>query len=638
MAKIAAVLGLLAVLLVGAALTDGPQAPADLTFIENVDPNTLDPQRMSYTQDFRLCYGLFEGLLRWNIFSEDFHVVPSLARRWTVSDDGLVYTFHLEPSAKWSNGDPLVADDFIYSWRRAMMPETAADYSALFFCISGAQEFFQARVAQLEEYASRPAEERTEAAAIMLRAECERLFNETVGLRAVDDHTLEVILARPTAYFLDLCAFGPFFPVHRPSVEAWVTVNPETGALAQAHGWTKPEHWVSNGPYVITSWKFKRELRMELNPYYWQPEIVRSRSIRVVYIEDMNTSILAYETGVADWHSDAEVEYVGDMLRQKREGLRDNAWNFSTFGTYFWSFNCRPRFSDGRPNPFHDAGVRRAFARAVDKEDIVRKVRRSEERVADVLVPRGSIGGFESPRGLTYDPDEARRELAAAGWVDRDGDGVPENERGEAFPTVELLCTAVGPHKNVAQAMGVMWERELGIKTKVAINETKVYRHRLHSKDYMMARGGWYGDYLDPTTFLYLHYTDDGQNDRGYSNPEFDALLDAAALELDPAKRMTILSEAERFTMEEEIPVLCLWNYDQYYMYKPPSKPYGSPNPGGLRNLSKHPRLVQYLWLLEVVQPGDPARPSIDADAFDFAEDEGGIGGVSTGQSWSGSQ
>jgi len=623
MAKIGAVLGLLVVLLFGVALTDPPLPPADLTFIENVDPNTLDPQRMSYQQDFRLCYGLFEGLLRWDIFSEDFHVVPSLARRWSVSEDGLVYTFHLEPSAKWSNGDPVTAHDFIYSWRRAMMPETAADYSALFFCIQGAEEFFAWRVAQLDEYGARPSGEKSEAAAIRLRAACEQRFMDTVGLRAIDDHTLEVTLARPTAYFLDLCAFGPFFPVHRRTVEAWVTVDPMTGALAQAHGWTKPEHWVSNGPYVITHWKFKRELRLELNPHYWRPEIVRSETVRVVYIEDMNTSILAYETGVADWHSDTEVEYIGDMLRQKRDGLRDDVWNFSTFGTYFWSFNCTPRFTSGRENPFFDARVRRAFALAVNKQDIVSKVKRSEEKVAHVLVPPGSIGGFESPRGLRYDPDRARRELADAGWIDRDGDGVPENERGEAFPVVELLCTAVGPHKNVAQAMGDMWERELGIKSKVAINETKVYRHRLHSRDYMMARGGWYGDYLDPTTFLYLHYTDDGQNDRGYSNPEFDALLDEAAIELDPEKRMALLSEAERFTMDEELPVLPLWHYDQYYMYEPPSRPDGTPNPGGLRNLSTHPRLVQYLWLLEVVEEGDPARPDRDTDAFDPGPGEG---------------
>src|SRR5690606_30489594 len=152
---------------------------------------------------------------------------------------------------------------------------------------------------------------------------------------------------------------------------------------------------------------------------------------------------------------------------------------YPTFGTYFWNFNCTPRLVDGRENPFHDPAVRRAFAMAVDKEAIVRQVRRSDEDVALGLIPPASIPGLAPIKGLPYDLERARRELRAAGWEDRDGDGVPENPRGEPFPVVELLGTATGPHKDVALALGRMWEKAFGISAKILIKETKVYKDAL---------------------------------------------------------------------------------------------------------------------------------------------------------------
>lgn len=605
MGKIVAILALLFLVLVGTIISDHPLPRADFTFIENVDPITVDPQRMSYQQDFRLSYGVYETLLRWDVYSDDFHVVPALARSWTVSDDKRVYTLRLDPNGKWSNGDAVTAHDFVYSWQRAMLPETAADYSVLFFLIKGAEDYFNWRTEQLEGYAARPASEKSASAAQALREESNRRYRDTVGVRAIDDHTLEVTLERPTSYFLSLLAFGPFAPVHRPTVERWVSVDPGTGSIRQEHGWTKPPLFVGNGPYMIKEWKFKREMRLVRNPYFRDPTLAKSDTVSVRYIEDMNTSILAFQSGVADWHADTESEFVTEMLAAKDRGERDDVWSIPTFGTYFWNFNCTPTLPDGRANPFHDARVRRAFAASVNKADIVSKVRRSRERVADVLVPRGSVAGFESPRGLGYDPALARRELADAGWTDRDGDGVIENEQGQPFPVVELLCTAVGPHKDVALAMGQMWEESIGVRTKVLVKETKVYRDNLKRRDYMMSRAGWYGDYLDPTTFLSLHRTGDGNNDRGFSDPKFDEMMARAENEADDEKRMRILEEAERYTMEEAMPVLPLWQYDQYYMYRPPTDERGRPSPGGLEGMSDHPRLVQYMWLLRVVTEKD---------------------------------
>ncbi|MGP1345832.1 MAG: peptide ABC transporter substrate-binding protein [Phycisphaerales bacterium] len=616
-----------ALLIAGLAATvvsDRGSGPAELTYIEVFDLNTLDPQRMSYLQDNRVCYAVYEALLRWNNESPDFEPEPAIATHWDTSPDKLVYTFHLRPEARWSNGDPVTAHDFAYSWQRGMLPDTAADYAQMYFVIKGAEDYFNWRVEQTDAYSRLTDAERIamfdlgsatdesgralsqtaklRRAAEALREQSNQRFRDTVGIEIVDDHTIRVTLAQPTPYFLDLMCYSPFHPVHEPTVERFVTIDPQTGVIRQDHGWTKPGQIVSNGPYIVANWEFRREVRMERNPHYWRPEAVKSDSVKLIPIDDPNTAVLAFKSGAADWLADVTADYTGDMLELKAQGGLDSIHAFSTFGTYFWSFNCNPRFNDGRPNPLSDARVRRALAYGLDKERLCNDIRRSGERAAYVLIPPGSLPGFESPEGLRFDPAKARSELASAGWQDRDGDGIPENENGEPFPAIELLCSSGSYHVTIAQAMAAMWEQTLGIRCQIVVKETKVYRDNLKKQDYHMARGGWYGDYADPTTFHNLHKTGDGNNDRNFSDPYFDELLDKAARTLDDEQRTDLYEEAERYVMEEALPILPIWHYNEYYMYHPPTKPDGSPNPGGLRGLSSHPRLVQYLWKLEVVE------------------------------------
>jgi len=589
-----------------AATATNPAGPRpDLTILQPVDVNTLDPQRMSWTHDFRIAYAIYEGLCRWESHSPNFPVVPAAARTWEISPNGLTYTFHLDERARWSNGEPVRAQDFIYSWKRALMPETAADYTKLFFLIAGAEDFFGWRTEQLERYTARPAGEKSAESAAALRREADAHFATSVGLAAPDDRTLRIDLVRPTPYFLDLMAFGAFLPVHPPTVEAWVDVDAQTGAIRQAHGWTKPPHIVTSGPLTIDRWVFKRELDLRPNPHYRDPSLIKSGRIRTLIVEDQNTSVLAYESGAADWHADVQVDYIGDMLAQQRAGEREDLHDFTAFGTYFWSFNCKEHLADGRRNPFADRRVRRAFSLAVNKQELVERVRRSGERVADSLIPRGSIPGFEPARGLPFDPQRARAELQDAGLADRDNDGFLINQARRRFPTVEILYTPVGPHRDLAIAIAAMWERELGVRTRLAVRETKVFRNSVKTQDYMVARGSWFGDYLDPTTFLDIHRTGDGNNDRAVSDPHYDELLARAERESDPDSRMRILEEAARYADEDLVPVLPIFHYNQYYLFKPPADAQGSPNPGGLRGISTHPRLVQYLYELEVVRVPD---------------------------------
>lgn len=594
-------LALILALLFAAAVSDRPQPRADWTYIDAQPVFTLDPVRTSYEQDIRINNALWDGLVRWD--PVDFSVVPGIAERWDVSPDKTRFTFHLRADARWSNGEPITAHDVVYSWRRGLSPDTAADYSKLFFYIRGGAAFFRWRAEQLKTYAARDAAERTPTAALALREETHRRFTEMVGLRADSPRTLVVEMERPTPYFLDVCAFVPTFPVYPPAIEAHLRVDPDSGRVEEQSAWTKPPGMVCSGAYTLSSWRFKRDMRLIRNPQYWNTDNVRADSIRVINVEDANTSVLAFKTGAADFATDVLTDYVGDMLRDADSappGSRRTIHGFSRFGTYFWSFNCTPTLTSGMPNPFHDPRVRKAFALAVDKRQIVENVRGVGEEPADTLIPPGSIPGFDPRRlirGAAHNPDEARRLLALAGWSRTQDAGPPVDAAGSPFPVVEMLCSTGSYHVAVALAMGAMWERELGVRTRIVAKETKTYRQDLKRRDYMLARGGWFGDYNDPTTFLNLHRTGDGNNDRGYSSPQFDELMARAASETDDDARMRLLEDAERLTMEEELPVLPVWRYRQFFLY----------DDAAFTGVVTHPRMMQ---MLQVMGPGHILSPN----------------------------
>jgi oligopeptide transport system substrate-binding protein len=267
---------------------------------------------------------------------------------------------------------------------------------------------------------------------------------------------------------------------------------------------------------------------------------------------------------------------------------RKNIHATPAFATYWYNFNCSPTLPDGRANPFHDARVRRAFAMALDKETIVRDIKRTGEPVASTIIPPGSIGGYASPEGLPYDPERARAELAAAGW--------PDPSR---FPTVELLFNKDSGHDLIAQSIARDWEENLGVKRRLAQKELKVYKDDLKKANYMTSRAGWYGDYGDPTTFLEINRTGDGNNDRKYSSARFDGLLDAARRELDPAKRLAILSEAERVLVEEDVPLIPIYHYVTMYLF----------DADRVSGVTPHPRTNQNLFLIDIL--GDGKGPDV---------------------------
>ena len=593
---------------------DDPGPDADFTWSTTSDVFTLDPQRMSYLEDMRVGATLYEGLVRFDPERNTFY--PGAAESWTTSADGLTWTFRLRDDGRWSNGRPVTAHDFAWSWMRLLTPDTAASYSGLFFPIRGARAAWAARTADLDAFTESTFEDdaqRTEAARRLWERHEER-FAELVGIEVVDASTLRIRLEHPVPWLLDLVSFTPAAPVHRPAVEGWpatwpgdstwfegeqpdwndrafVRIDPDSGRLAQDHRWARPGRLVGNGPYRLAGWRYKRDLRLEASPTWRHVDDIDCTTITKRTIEDPNTAVLAFESGSVDWLNGINVDYRVDMIRQQQDGLRNDIHVIPAFATDFFSFNCRPTLPGGVDNPFADAAVRRAFALAVDRDSIVRYVTRLNEPVATSLVPHGSIPGYEPPDGLGFDVEQARRELASAGWVDRDGDGLVENEAGTTFPVTTLLYTTNTPRfKRMAIALREQWESTLGVRIELVGKESKFYRSDLREGDFMIARGTWYGDFGDPTTFLDLCRTGDGNNTRGFSDPDIDADLDAAAMERDPQRRFELLADVERRLFNEHMPMIPICQVVDVHMY----------DPERVSGLSAHPRQVQRLWRIRV--------------------------------------
>ncbi len=616
-------------------LADRGRPRADLTFINKNDVTTLDIQRMSWMQDLRVARLVYEGLVRNDIFSWDYAVQPGVAERWDVSPDSRVYTFHLRAEARWSNGAPVTAGDFVYSWRRAILPDTAGDYTRQFQLIKGGREFFAWRRGELDRFAADRAIPDRARAARELWELTERRFDETVGLRALDARTLRVELENPTPYFLDLCAFAVFSPVYPDLVKRYERLNPESGMMETEQGWTKPPHIVGNGPFVLTDWLFKREMRLAKSPHYWGRAGVAIDTISIPSIEDPNAAVLAFRTGAVDWISDVVARYTPEMLARKRayydehraeyeslcaQGLdpveidrrlppdpRLGIHVYPAFGTYFLNFNCSERLPDGRENPFHDPRVRRAFSMVVDKATIARDVRRLGEPPTATLIPRGSLAGYTSPAGIPCVSDgatpaesaaivaEARRLLEEAGHPDPG-----------AFIAVDILFTKDGGHDEICQIVARNWQERLGVQVTLTQKEIKGFRDDARRHNFIVCRGSWYGDYGDPTTFLDICRTGDGNNDRNYSNPEYDRLLDEAEKEADPAARMRLLERAEAVLLGDA-PLLPIFQYAAIYAF----------DPHRITGISSHPRTDQNMFLVDVFGDGKgtdvprmlPARP-----------------------------
>lgn len=568
---------LLAAVLAVSMMWQRPQPRADLT-IAYVSIETLDPQITRASDDVRMAYSMFEGLMTFNA---DFEVTPGVAESVKVSDDGLTYTFKLRADAKWSDGEPVKASDFRRSWMLGMLPDTAPPYIDFLHYIKGGKAFTDWASERLAEVSKIEDPDEMFADAQKRAAELPDKYKELVGVTTPDERTVIVELERFTPYFAEISATWPLFPLPMHVIDTLTSVDDGTGMVRRDQQWIKPDNtprtMISNGPYQLTEWKFKQRIRLTANEHYWNAQAVQAKTVELINCTDVKSMYNLYHSGAIDVLLGATpLPYAPELLDAQKAGERNDVHKYNAYGTYYYEFNCR------EGSRFADARVRRAFTMAVDKAQITEKVTRLRQEPTGAFIPRGGIAGYESPKGLPFDPERARAELKAAGYG-------PDKPFGE----FEFSYNTGSGHDTVAQAVARMWEREFadyGVKVKLDGQEWKVFLEKRSSGNFDMARGGWFGDYMDPTTFLDLFKTGNGHNDGGFSDPKYDGLLEEAEKELDPKKRFAILERAEAYAMDEALPVLPLYYYNLIDLY----------DPDRVSDVGNHPRNLQLLYQIKV--------------------------------------
>ncbi len=482
-----------------------PSAPrADLVILNGAEPESLDPAVITGQLEGRIVSALFEGLAARDPAGR---VIPGVAEQWDISPDGKTYLFHLRSDARWSDGRPVTAHDFVNSWKRTLQPMTAAEYAYQLYYIKGAEEFNSGKQTD---------------------------FNQ-VGVHAIDPRTLEVRLVHPTPFFLDLCAFPTLAPVPISVVEQW------------GDDWIKPGHLVSNGAYMLEEWRINQRVRLRANPFYWDHSHVELQTIDALPTDKANTAFNIYTTGQADLILDKNL--IPAMLL---DALRNRPDFHSTpfLGTYFYRFNVT------RP-PMNHPLVRRAIGLAINKRRIVEKVTRAGEPIATHFVPPGTRQ-YESPPGEDFNPDKARQLLSEAGFPG-----------GKGFPTITLLYADQSVAKGVATEVQDMLHKELGVTIQLAQQEWKVYLNSMSQLDYDIAASSWLGDYNDANTFLDMFVTGGGNNRTGWSSPRYDQLIRDAARELDPVQRAGIFQKAETLLIRDEAPIAPIYFYVGIQFFDP---------------------------------------------------------------------
>ena len=494
------------------------------------DPQELDPHIVTGVPEHHILTALLEGLVLKN--PANLEPIPGVAKRWQISEDGKTYTFYLRDNAKWSNGDPVTAHDFVWSWWRALQPALGNQYAYMYFPIKNAEAYLKKEIEDFDQ----------------------------VGVKALDDLTLQVKLTNPTPYFLQLLDHYSMFPVHRATIEKFGKPD-ERGSL-----WTRPGNYVGNGPFQLKDWKLNKLVSVEKSPHYWDAETLQLNEIHFHPTENVTTEERMFRAGQLHHTASIPIDKVAVYQRENPDVLHANPY----LGNYFYRFNTKlPHLSDKR--------VRQALAMAIDRQQIVDHVTKGGEVPADTFTPPNTLGYSAKP-GFEFNPQRAKQLLAEAGYPD-----------GKDFPVTELLYNTSEGHRKIAVAIQQMWNQHLGISITLNNQDWKVYLNSVDNGDYAIARAGWIGDYVDPNTFLDMWVTDGGNNRTGWSNPRYDELILKLAPEASNREsRYALMREAEALLLDD-MPVIPIYIYT--------SKSLVHPSVKGLQPNILDYTLYKNLWL-----------------------------------------
>jgi len=484
-----------------------PPPPDDGVFrwIEG-NPEFLDPNLISESSGTTIASQMFEGLL--TVAVGNTPPEPACARSYEVSDDGRVYTFHLREGMVWSDGKPLNAHDFYYAWMRALTPKIGSKNAQQLWYIKGAQSFHTGKTTDAN----------------------------SVGVRVIDDLTLEVELKNPASFFPDLLTYTAYAPVPRHAIEA--------------HGkqWVRPENIVVNGPYIMTEWKPRDRIALQKNPRYWGAADVAIERSLILMSDDEAKNLRYYDTGMAHYIQPIGTEQVRVGKRLSHADLRIDA----QMCTYYYVFQMDTP-------PFDDPRVRRAINMAIDKERLTTHILASEQRPASNLVfdMFEATLGYKPPEGDGFDPEGARRLLAEAGYLG-----------GVGLPSVELIYNTFEVHRLIAEFFQRNLKENLGIEVTVHNMEWKSLLKQVKAGKFQISRTSWCADFPHPLTFLTIFHSKGENNYSGYHNPAYDALLDRIAAASDPRDQNVLMCAAE-IALNRDLPIIPFYFYTRSYMIRP---------------------------------------------------------------------
>ena len=474
------------------------------------EPQGLDPHVVTGGPENHLIRALFEGLAVKNPYT--LEPEPGVAESWEFSEDGRIITFHINPEAKWSNGDPVTADDYVWSWMRALHPEMGNLYSYMLFPIVNAEEFFSKEIDDFGE----------------------------VGVKAPDPLTLVVTLKEPTPYFIQLMDHYSTFAVHRPTVEAH---GKFTDRFTK---WTRVENMVNNGPFNLEEWLLNRRITMTRSETYWDKDRVRLNKVVFYPTENLVSEERGFRAGQLHYTQEIPLDKIPVYQAQERSPYVQAPY----LGTYFYLVNTNRA-------PVDNPKVRRALAMSVDRETLARTVLQSSVVPAYSITPPGTLG-YQPPKLFDYDPEGARALLAEAGYPN-----------GEGWPGLEIIYNTLESHRKIAVAVQQMWKDALNIEVTISNQEWKVYLDSVSTMNFDVARRGWIGDYVDPNNFLDLYLAGGGNNNTGYADPAYDEIILTKAPQAKTREeRFAAFYEAEKMMMEQT-PIIPIYTYTSRHLIHP---------------------------------------------------------------------
>lgn len=455
------------------------------------EPPSLDWSLATDHVSFNVITNLMVGLTE---FDKKLKPAPVIAKSWDILEGGRKYVFHLRDDVQWSDGQKVRAQDFEYSWKRLLDPKTASQYAYILFDIENAQEYNEGKL--------------TDAS--------------TVGVQAQDDLTLVVRLRQPASYFLTLTTFEVTFPQRQDIVEKFPS------------SWTEPANIVTNGPFLLSSWRHEDAIELRANPNFFRGKPPMEK-VTMFMINEKTTALAMYEQGQLDFMDDESVP----TLEKKRLSSQRGFKRVPQLRGEFYGFATDRK-------PFDDPRVRMAFAMAIDR-NVFPQLLQGAEKPASSWIPPGMLAHNERI-GVSFNPPEARRILREAGYPD-----------GKGFPRVVLGYNTREDRKLVAEAIQGMWQRNLGVVVTLENQEYKVYLQKLQNDPFPVFRDGWGADYPDPDNFMKLFTSTSGNNHTRWKNPRYDRLLEQAARELDSKKRVRLYDEAQKILCETELPIVPLY-------------------------------------------------------------------------------